>query len=279
MPATEFTSTTLSLADGQPCRVWCAGDGPGLLFVHGLPGLATDFLPLARLLAEEFFCVLLDRPGYGGSVPLKSGRIVGVAQNATDVLDVATQLDLQRLSLVGWSYGGPIVAQAASNAPRQVDRLVFLGAAGPAMRWPLNLADRLLYHSGLGSALVKMLGRMGQGYLRRQLEVAVGAPVGDQLFAAFLSGLAQPDTVNTWMKEGAQWAPGETEVSAVQQPSLVIHGDRDRRVDHSVGRDLAARLVDASFVSIAGAGHWPFVTHTDEVLARMRDFLVTKEGC
>ena len=45
------------------------------------------------------------------------------------------------------------------------------------------------------------------------------------------------------------------EVESMQAPALVVHGDADRILPVENGRTLAARLPNARYVELPGAGH------------------------
>jgi len=61
------------------------------------------------------------------------------------------------------------------------------------------------------------------------------------------------------------------EVGGVSCPALVIHRRRDRAVPVEAGRNLAAALPEASFVSLEGAAHLPWEGE-DDVLALLASF-------
>jgi pimeloyl-[acyl-carrier protein] methyl ester esterase len=60
-------------------------------------------------------------------------------------------------------------------------------------------------------------------------------------------------------------------IGTIGQDSLVIAGERDALVPPEASRRLAAALPRASFRSIPGAAHVPFLAHPDAFLALMPD--------
>ncbi len=58
----------------------------------------------------------------------------------------------------------------------------------------------------------------------------------------------------------------------ITQPTLVIHGDRDRIAAPAAGEYLAAQLPHARLALLAGAAHAPFISDPDAVCQLMRDF-------
>ena len=59
----------------------------------------------------------------------------------------------------------------------------------------------------------------------------------------------------------------------IAQPTLVIAGERDTLTPHAAGRWLAAAIPGAQFHEIAGSAHAPFLSHRDEFLAALEQFL------
>jgi 2-hydroxy-6-oxonona-2,4-dienedioate hydrolase len=57
---------------GVEVRIQDIGEGPPVLFVPALATAGTSFAPLVGWL-EGFRCLVLDRPGTGGSGPLPAG--------------------------------------------------------------------------------------------------------------------------------------------------------------------------------------------------------------
>jgi pimeloyl-ACP methyl ester carboxylesterase len=62
-------------------------------------------------------------------------------------------------------------------------------------------------------------------------------------------------------------------LDALDVPTLVMVGARDRITPPGVARDLAMNLSGAEFVSIAGAGHMPMLEKPDEFNDALRAFL------
>ena len=47
------------------------GDGPPVVFLHGLGGTRVSWGPQLRGLSDQFRCIAWDMPGYGDSEPLE----------------------------------------------------------------------------------------------------------------------------------------------------------------------------------------------------------------
>ncbi|MEM1436582.1 MAG: alpha/beta hydrolase [Pseudomonadota bacterium] len=273
-----FDACVVRLGDGQHCHTLQSGSAQPLIFVHGLPGSGRDFLPLASRLAARYRCILIDRAGYGASPLADPARPMSVQRSANDLAELVRLLNLTEVVLIGWSYGGHVVTDAALLMPERVHSLVFLGSVGPAFEWPTTFIDRLLYQSPFGPRLLKVVKRCTPGILRSELNAAVGKTVSDDEFKNFLTGLSRPGVIDRWLLEGRNWQPSTMRPEAIDHPCLVVHGRRDSRVPIDVARDLADRINCRSFAELPDASHWPFSTHAERVEAEIDSFLWRLSG-
>ena len=67
------------LVDGQPVNVIELGEGPPLVFVHGLSGCWQNFLENLPAHASEHRVVTFDLPGFGAS-PMPSQTITAISK-------------------------------------------------------------------------------------------------------------------------------------------------------------------------------------------------------
>ena len=118
------------------------GEGPPIVFVHGLSGCWQNWLEQLPVLAANHRVVALDLPGFGYSeMPSEQITISLYARVLDQVMDA---LGISAAAVVGSSMGGFIAAELAIAFPQRVERLVLAAPAGissynnrSAMRWAL----------------------------------------------------------------------------------------------------------------------------------------------
>ena len=122
-----LAAETIRAANGRSWRVFMGGNGPRLVWLHGMRGVAPEDPVLARL-AERFAVVAPLAPGFADA-----GELTGL----DDVRDLALAYDdlLAALGgepplLVGHSFGAMIAAEVAALVPTRVRRLVLLAPLG-----------------------------------------------------------------------------------------------------------------------------------------------------
>ena len=114
---------------GVPLRLRRAGRGQPLLLLHRDIGNSPERLPFHDMLAERFDVLLPQHPGYGAESE-RAAWMRGVRDIAVLYRMLLAGLGIPRASLLGLGFGGWIAAEMASMAPRDVERLVLVGAMG-----------------------------------------------------------------------------------------------------------------------------------------------------
>jgi pimeloyl-ACP methyl ester carboxylesterase len=114
--------------DGNPIDTIELGEGPPVVFVHGLGGSWQNWLEQLPELAREHRVVAMDLPGFGYSpMPREEISIAGYARLLDGLLG---ELGIDAAAVVGNSMGGFIGAELAISFPQRVERLVLVSAAG-----------------------------------------------------------------------------------------------------------------------------------------------------
>jgi pimeloyl-ACP methyl ester carboxylesterase len=122
-----MTSDRIITKRGASVGVLTAGSGEPLVFLHGAGGLLADN-PFLDRLAACYRVYAPEFPGYGDSTG--EDLLEDMLDFALHGWDVVTALRLERPHLVGHSMGGMIAAEMAAIAPRDLQKLVLVGAAG-----------------------------------------------------------------------------------------------------------------------------------------------------
>ncbi|MCL6273263.1 alpha/beta hydrolase [Muricauda sp. 2012CJ35-5] len=112
-------------------------DGPTLVFVHGSPGSwnAYESYLVDATLIKHFRLIAPDRPGFGKSEFRKS---LGLKPQADLLNQLLKKLDNGKpYTLIGHSYGGPLIVKMALEKSNYYENLVVLaGALDPEAEKP-----------------------------------------------------------------------------------------------------------------------------------------------
>jgi lipase len=96
-----------------------------VLALHGVTGHSRRWRVLADAL-PEFRLIAVDLRGHGRSPWTPPW---GIEQHVADALDTLDALGLERVPVIGHSFGGAIALHLARTAPHRVERLVLLDPA------------------------------------------------------------------------------------------------------------------------------------------------------
>jgi 3-oxoadipate enol-lactonase len=258
---------TIETRQGVSIHAELEGDGPPIVWVAGLGDDCSSWARQVADFRDEHLCVTFDNRGIGSSsVPPGPYTITAMAEDAHDIV---TGLGTGPVIAVGSSMGGAICQQWAARYPGDVRALVLTNTWGRSDGFL-----RVLFDHWIG------LARQGGGQLLESLLLfSYGADflaARPDVLAEFL-GSDPPDLDG--FAAAAQACRDHDSfpvLSAITVPALVIAGDHDILTRPALGRDLAARLANASLATVR-AGHMLFWERPDEFAALVRGFL-RKEG-
>jgi pimeloyl-ACP methyl ester carboxylesterase len=276
---------------GVTIRFQEAGDGPAIVFVHGLSNSGVSWAPLVAQL-DGFRCVLVDRPGCGLSEPLPytldDPERLGTYGDAL-IVDVIDALGLDRAHVVATSFGGYFALRGAAAHPDRVNRVVEFGwmVGAPVGAVPLMLRIGGIPTFGRLAGMVPpnertvraMLGSIG---LRGAL--ATGR-FSQQMVDTYLSLLRDTHTMRNELKAGPhtfRWRGFNKSVylpqrllGTIQTPTYFLWGDDDPMGDAEIARQFVGSIPGAEIELMPGAGHAVWIDDPDHVAAATRRFLET----
>jgi pimeloyl-ACP methyl ester carboxylesterase len=254
-----------------------AGDGPALIFCHGLPGSVGTWGDLTARLARDHRVVVYDRFGYGASGKLTKGGLISLEAHAADLLAIMDHLALNQPVLIGWSFGGAIVQRLAEIEPARVDKLVLLASLGPAYSPPpIGALERLAGHP-LGAFLIDgllSLRPVRHMLVRQGLQEAFAPQfTPEEAVDAFAKIYASPRTVRAMVAENRAIDQMGLDRLKLRHKTLVLHGCGDLMVPEDVGRALADSSDDVEAFFIADHGHAVHISASSVIEQRIRAFV------
>lgn len=233
------------------------GQGPAVLFIHGMCGDAEVWADQASRLSDRYTCVRYDRRGHTRSA--RGSRAVTDALHADDAAALITALDLAPCLLVTSSGGAAIGVEVALRYGHLLRGAVF---SEP----PLFCLD-----SEAGQDL------MADVAPPLEEALATGGPRAavDAFFSVVCPGLwsriddarrdryrANADIGLTDL-DAPSLSATPADLASVTVPALVLAGDQSHPSLRSVAHRLAATLADARFVELADCGHVTYAEQPD----------------
>ena len=124
---TDTIPRLVQLATGP--RVNCVRSGDPsrepVILIHGWPDAWFSYSRVMPLLPDALHAVAFDQRGFGDSDRPQSGY--SIPEMAADVIALLDALALDRVTLVGHSFGSFVARQAAIAHPERVKTLVLIG--------------------------------------------------------------------------------------------------------------------------------------------------------
>ena len=256
------------------------GSGPEVVVLHGGPGAHHDYLlPGFDRLASGRTLIHYDQRG-GGRSPVGRDVPVGASEHVHDLEALRDVWGLDRLHLLGYSWGALLAMLYAIEYPRRVASLALVSPA------PAAAEERPGYEAALAARNNTPELQLARAALQASnLRNTDLAQYGRRLFELAVSGyFHDPDRAGeltpfrvTGRTQQAVWdSLGNSydlrpALRTLRIPALVLHGDDDP-IPLSTARATADAL-GAECVVLADAGHVPYVEAADAFTAALDRFL------
>jgi len=248
------------------------GSGAPVLLLHGSgPGVSAwaNWRLTMPVLAKRNRVLAPDMVGFG-----YTERPEGVAYDKATwqahILGFLDGLGLDRVSIVGNSYGGGLAMALAISHPDRVDKLVLMGSA--ALHFEITPALDEIW--GLDPSVAAM---------RRALDLFAWdrSLVSDELAQVRHRAFARPGVHEAYAAmfppPRQRWvdamASDPADVARVRHETLVIHGREDRVVPVSASMEIFGLLPNAQLHVFGRCGHWTQLEYADQFSRLVADFL------
>lgn len=249
------------------------GEGDVILLIHGSgPGVTSwaNWRGVIPVLSQQARVIAPDMLGFGyTSCPadLKLDPETWV----NSLVGLMDALSIERVSIVGNSFGGAIALAFAKAHPERVKQLVLMGAAGlsfpitdgldkvwgyqPSLQAMRDLMEVFNYdHSIINDDLVSM---------RYQ------ASIRDDVQTRFAQLFPEP------RQQGVEMlALSEDDLRSLPHKTLLIHGRDDQVIPLETSERMVRLIADSQLHVFGQCGHWVQIEKTKEFTRLLVDFLI-----
>lgn len=258
--------------NGMTYRYWDRGEGPVIVFAHGLFVDHDVFTAQITSLSRSFRCIVLDMPGHGQSGYNPKGWTLDELCN--DLMLMIQELSLGAVTFIGQSQGGMVGIRLAARYPKLVSRLVLIGTSAR-----VEFSDRL-------------------DNWRRQREILLNGSEAER--EVVFANIQRRINGEKWLSEKPTEAAREREIMLahdraglvlaldaavftrgdirellefINVPTLVICGENDIATPVELSQEIVAAIVGASLFTLAGVGHHPTIEAPESVTEAIAKFL------
>lgn len=191
-----------------------------ILFIHGWSNNKSIWDAQLAHFSKSYSAIAVDLPGFGESGNNRSDWTVKAY--ARDIAAIVNNLNLQKVVLVGFSLGGPVVVEAAHLLPDKIEGVVLVDALDNVeMKFPpplIHHLDSLFMDLVSNPTPEKML---GGGFYKKNPEKSY------QRISKILTGVSHTGWHES-LREALRWQNEEC-ISAlhnIQVPLKAIYSER-----------------------------------------------------
>jgi pimeloyl-ACP methyl ester carboxylesterase len=252
------------------CRYVAWGEGSPLVIIHGMSDVPRSFAMLMANLVDRHRCIAIElASGHRDGCRYRAYRHWHHVEDLHAVLD---GLHLERVDLLGSSFGSTVALRYAANQSERVNRIVLQGgfARRPLKRFERGLARLARYWPGVMRDLI-IRPRVMTRFDRPQFEMA-----DPEIYRFFLECSGKP-TIQAAARRSLMTHTIDLRpmLPRVTHPLLLFGGDRDPLVPAFYQNELVRLLPNGRRIEFSPCGHYPQYTHAKEMADAMREFLAS----
>jgi pimeloyl-ACP methyl ester carboxylesterase len=250
------TGATVGITDS-------GGDGPAVVFSHGILMNHTMFAPQVAALRDDYRVITWDERGHGDA---EHAGTWTYWDSADDLIAILDHLGIERAVLAGMSQGGYLSLRAALRYPERVRALVLMDTQALPEHDDLLPLYRELARSWVEDGA-------SADTLDYVATVILGPGADSDAWKeqwASMNPLRAPQVVHTLVER----EDISDRVPDITAPALVVHGELDVAITLDRAQAMADALPNAGpVVVVPEAGHAANLTHPEPVNEAIRTFL------
>ncbi len=244
-------------------------DNPPVLFFNGIGANIEALAPFADEMKERSF-IMLDMPGVGESPdPVVPYTPFTISWTAAELLK---KLGVPEVDVMGISWGGGIAQHFAMQHPGLTRRVVLIATSAGMLMMP-----------GSPKALSKMANPrryVDTDYMLKNFETLYGEGLGKTSGRQGHMARLKPPSPRGYMYQllcMLGWTSAPALPFLLKQETLIMMGDDDAIVPLINGRFLDTLIPNSTLKVMEGGGHLFLLSHKEESVAAIRDFLNAPE--
>ena len=223
------------------------GVGDVVLLLHGWGSNLKSFAMLAEMLKSKYRVLAIDYPGFGESEMIRESFTV---DDYTDIVsDFLKELKVEKVILIGHSYGGRIILKLNSrkDLPFIIEKNVLIDAAGLKDKKSLKVRFKIAAFKTL-KKLANVLPLSKEKKL--ELEKKLRSKFGSSDYAN--ANKVLQDTLVKSVNEDL------TNLLPCMRETLLIWGDKDTVTPMWMAKKMESEIKNAGLVTLRG-GHFSYI--------------------
>jgi len=270
-PFETLAPTREGFADHDGVKLWYAvwgDDGPWLAFAPPFQIVHTGLLKsVVPYLSRYFRVVTMDGRGNGRSDRPQGQAAYSFDLYYSDFVAVLDTVGVDRVALVGISAGAMTALRMAAEQPGRVTHVVTAGGFAESLTDTPALIERTQAES-------RCMREDWPRYLDGFMANIFSEPHSTKAYEDGVHyGWASSGEVIEWCYNGWRGHDVREHARRITCPTLVIHGDGDRRVLYDRGEAIHELVPGSTLLTVGGGGHLQAVRDPVMFNRAVRDFV------
>jgi proline iminopeptidase len=257
------------------------GQALPVIAVNGGPGLSHSYMvqnDLWERIARNRLVVFYDQRGIGASKPLKPGASQSMDAQVADLDAVRQALSLNKVAVLGDSYGGMVAMAYAAAHPEHVAKLILSDSPGPSWKsiarvLPQVFPDIEEQNEKEAQSMGANTEAAARAGLRNHFKMLFYSPEKRDAYMSRMGDLGQEPAVGAAVHEATRDLDLTAKLADFKFPTLVINGRFDMNVAPLTAWQLAHAIPGAKIVFFEHSGHLPSYEEPDKYITVLEEFL------
>lgn len=261
------------------------GQGPALLLLHGLGCDHTTWDPVIETLAQRYTVIAPDFLGHGQSAKPRADYSLGGYANG--VRDLLTVLGIDKVTVVGHSFGGGVAMQFAYQFPERTERMMLVasGGLGPEVTPAIRAIAMPGFHQVMGAITLPGIRQLTTASMRLASQLPLTATHDLDEVADIVDTFKDPQAraairhvvraVVDWRGQIVTMADRAYLTEAM--PMCVVWGRDDQVLPVRHANNAAALAPKARVEVIPNSGHFPHKDHPQRFARLLHEFIRSTE--
>ena len=242
-----------------------------LVFIHGLSGNSTAFNPIMKSFNIRGVSTLaMELRGHGRS---NKRAEITIEKCALDLDHILKKEGIEKCTLVGHCFGGPIALEFYKMFPKKVESMVLMNST-----YSSPFAERKI-DERIKNLLLKILNKsleyhrpVRKRFLYNNCELYKKSGL---MFILLKDLLANP--TETYIKSFIAYFNNNQEplLSKIKVPVLIISGKKDVYISYKASEFMSNRIKGSKLIILEKADHIPLIRNPKLIFEILSDFCVT----
>lgn len=229
------------------------GEGKPILILNGIMMSTKSWEPFVETLTENNMLIRLDFIDQGQSD--KSNQHYTQDIQVQIIVELMKHLKLEKINVVGISYGGEIAVKLSATYPSLVDRLILFNTTPYTSPWLLEIGRSWI---NIGRT------RNGQNYYQAAIPVIYSPTFYEKRLdwmkkreSYLIPIFSNPEFLDAMERLiiSAESYDARKDLKHIVSPTLIVSGDEDYLTPMADQRKLYLEIKDAYHVILPGVGH------------------------